>query len=61
MEFGLDTAERSPFSDTKLTLGVSNILDEAPDFAEAGFAAGYDLSQADMTQRFMYVRLSASF
>jgi iron complex outermembrane receptor protein len=51
----------SLFSQAKLTAGVLNLFDKDPDFAEAGFVAGYDLTQADMTQRFTYLRLSKSF
>jgi iron complex outermembrane receptor protein len=61
LELGAVFGESSLFSQAKLTAGVLNLFDKAPDFAEAGFAAGYDLSQADMTQRFTYLRLSKSF
>lgn len=45
----------------KLTAGMSNLLDDAPPFSEVGFDAGYDFSQADLWQRFGYLRISAQF
>ncbi len=61
LELGVVLGENSLFSQTKLTVGMLNLFDKAPDFAEAGFSAGYDISQADMKQRFTYLRLSKSF
>lgn len=61
LELGVVLGEHSPFRQTKLTVGMLNLFDEAPDFAEAGFSAGYDITQADMKQRFTYLRLSKSF
>ena len=42
----------------KLTLGVSNLFDEEPNFSEIGGESGYDLSQGDIRQRFGYINLS---
>jgi hypothetical protein len=42
----------------KLALGVENIFDTAPDFAEVGQAAGFDPSQGDLRQRFMFVKVA---
>lgn len=44
-----------------LQIGVSNLFDEAPSFAEIGGSQGYDLSQGDLRQRFGYVNLSKRF
>jgi iron complex outermembrane recepter protein len=49
------------FSGLKVTAGASNLFDEDVDFANAGLAFGYDVSQADMKQRFVYLRITKSF
>lgn len=45
----------------ELRAGVSNLFDEDPPFAENGGMAGVDGSQADLRQRFGYVKISKSF
>ncbi len=47
-------------SGLKLTVGVLNVFDESPPFAEVA-ASGYDPSQGDLRQRFGYVRLGYEF
>ena len=47
-------------SGLKLTVGVLNVFDEVPRFAEVA-ASGYDPSQGDLRQRFGYVRLGYEF
>ncbi len=44
-----------------LQLGVSNLFDEPPPFAEVGSPFGYDSSQGDLRQRFGYLNLSKRF
>jgi outer membrane receptor protein involved in Fe transport len=61
LELGEIFAGSSMFSDVKLTLGVLNLFDKEPPFALAGLSAGYDISQANLKQRFGYLRLSKSF
>lgn len=46
---------------TTLTVGTRNVFDQAPEFANAGAALGYDFSQSDLTRRFIYFRLSRRF
>lgn len=46
---------------SRFTLGARNVLNEAPEFAIAGGVSGYDFSQAELTQRFWYVRFSKRF
>lgn len=53
--------EGSLFAGSKLTLGMLNATNEAPDFARIHGASGYDMSQADLTQRFAYLRFSKRF
>ncbi len=45
----------------KLTLGVVNLFDKAPPFAELFYSLGYDLSQGDLRQRFGYLRAAYEF
>lgn len=61
LELGSLVGEDSLFAGSKFTLGMLNATNEAPDFARIGGAAGYDVSQADLTQRFAYVRFSKRF
>lgn len=44
-----------------LTVGVTDLFDDEPQFAEAGGYFGYDTSQGDLRQRFGYVRLGKRF
>lgn len=45
----------------KVTAGALNLMDEAVDFANAGLVFGFDVSQADLKQRFAYLRITKSF
>lgn len=47
--------------ESTLTFGARNVLDEEPEFANAGVYLGYDFSQGDLTGRFVYFRLSKRF
>lgn len=49
------------FDDLKLTAGALDLLDEDVDFANAGLSYGFDVSQADLQQRFAYLRITKSF
>jgi iron complex outermembrane receptor protein len=49
------------FNGMRITAGASNLFDEDVDFANAGLTFGYDVSQADLRQRFTYLRLTKSF
>lgn len=44
-----------------LTLGARNLFDKVPEFANVGVSFGYDFSQADLTRRFVYFRVSKRF
>lgn len=48
-------------SELKLTVGALNLLDEDVDFANVGLGLGFDVSQADLRQRFAYLRLTKAF
>ncbi|WP_129642724.1 TonB-dependent receptor plug domain-containing protein [Peristeroidobacter agariperforans] len=45
----------------KVTAGALNLFDEDVDFAHAGLMFGFDISQADLKQRFAYLRVTKSF
>ena len=49
------------WQDFKLQLGVKNVFDEQPSFAEIGYAIGFDSSQGDLAGRFGYLKLSKGF
>lgn len=53
--------EPAMFHGLKLTAGALNLFDKDVDFANAGFGLGFDVSQADMKQRFTYLRVTKSF
>jgi outer membrane receptor protein involved in Fe transport len=49
------------FDGLKLTAGALNVLNKDVDFAHAGAFLGYDVTQADLKQRFTYVRITKAF
>jgi iron complex outermembrane receptor protein len=49
------------WEDFTLQLGVKNVFDEQPAFAEIGYAIGFDSSQGDLIGRFGYLKLSKGF
>jgi hypothetical protein len=49
------------FKNMRLTAGAQNVFDEDVDFANVGLALGFDISQADLKQRFTYFRVMKSF
>ena len=62
VSLNLRQGQFSPWLDGfALQVGVSNLFDEAPPFAEVGSPFGFDMSQGDLRQRFGYVNLSKRF
>jgi len=49
------------WDDFKVQLGVQNVFDERPPFAEIGYENGFDTSQGDLAGRFGYLKLSKGF
>jgi len=49
------------WDDLKLQIGVKNVFDEQPPFAEIGYQNGFDTSQGDLAGRFGYLKLSKGF
>lgn len=54
-------SEHSPWSGFEIRIGVFNLFNEEPPFAEVGWFSGYDSSQGDLKQRFAYLKLSKKF
>jgi iron complex outermembrane receptor protein len=57
----LDMAGAALLDGSTLTVGARNLFDRAPEFAHAGASFGYDISQSDLTGRFLYFRLRKRF
>jgi iron complex outermembrane receptor protein len=51
----------SLLDESKITLGARNLFNEGPDFANAGASFGYDVSQSELTRRYVYFRISKQF
>lgn len=64
-QFSVDLGEavgpRSPWSGSEIRAGVTNLLDAEPPFAEVASFVGYDITQADLRQRFAYVKIAKKF
>lgn len=54
-------AQSSFFAGTVVRVGVINVFNKLPAFAEADGSSGYDISQGDLRGRFGYVSLSKGF
>ena len=65
LQASLDVAqawgEQSWASGLRMSVGVINAFDEAPEFSEIVGPLGFDQSQGDLRQRFGYLRLSYEF
>ncbi len=46
---------------TRVTLGISNIFDEAPPFSAAAFNDSYDARTYDITGRYLFLKLDRTF
>lgn len=53
--------EPALFDGLRLTVGALNLFDEDVDFANVGMGLGFDITQADLRQRFAYLRIKKSF
>jgi hypothetical protein len=54
------TDERSPWNGFEIRVGAFNLFNAEPPFAE-GWFEGYDTSQSDLRQRFIYLKLARKF
>lgn len=53
--------EGSPWKGFEIRAGAFNLFDAEPPFAEVAGPAGFDLTQADLRQRFAYLKLAKKF
>jgi iron complex outermembrane receptor protein len=64
-QFSLDltdmVAEQSYWAGVEVRAGVLNLLDAEPPFAEVSALNGFDPSQGELRQRFVYVKLTKKF
>ena len=61
VDLGEAVGRRSPWDGCEIRAGVFNLLDTEPPFAEVALFAGYDITQADLRQRFAYVKIAKRF
>jgi iron complex outermembrane recepter protein len=61
LDLGKIVGEQSPWNGLELRAGAFNLLDAEPPFAEAALFSGYDPTQADLRQRFAYVKIAKKF
>jgi iron complex outermembrane receptor protein len=64
-QFSLDLGKwagvQSPWNGFELRAGAFNLFDTQPPFAEVAAFVGYDNTQADLRQRFAYVKIAKKF
>ncbi len=62
VDFGRMRSGHSSWQENlRLTVGIANLFDKEPPFAELFFDAGYDYTQADLIGRTAYLNLSKGF
>jgi hypothetical protein len=61
VDLGKVAGEQSPWNGFELRAGAFNLFDDEPPFTEMALFAGYDITQADLRQRFAYVKLAKKF
>jgi iron complex outermembrane receptor protein len=58
---GAGIVDGSMWSGMRASLGASNVFDKEPPYAAIGGSLGYDTSQGDLRQRFVYFNVSKRF
>lgn len=61
VDLGYMAGERSPWRGFEIRAGAFNLFDTEPPFAEVDGPAGFDLTQADLRQRFAYLKVAKKF
>lgn len=61
VDLGERAGERSPWTGFVIRAGAFNLFDAEPPFAEVGVLAGFDTTQADLRQRFAYLKIAKTF
>jgi iron complex outermembrane recepter protein len=49
------------FEGSTIALGARNLFDESPEFSNSGASLGHDISQSELTRRFVYFRIGKRF
>ncbi len=61
VDLGKTVGEQSPWNGFEIRAGAFNLFDAEPPFAEVAGLLGYDTTQADLRQRFAYVKIAKKF
>jgi iron complex outermembrane receptor protein len=65
LQLSLDLGEmaggRSPWHGFEIRAGAFNVFNAEPPFAEVGVLAGFDTTQAELRQRFAYLKIAKTF
>jgi iron complex outermembrane recepter protein len=61
VDLGKMAGEQSPWNGFELRAGAVNLFDYEPPFTEMALYNGYDITQADLRQRFAYVKIAKKF
>jgi iron complex outermembrane recepter protein len=61
IDVGSSAPSETFWRDMRLTIGIENVFDSEPPFAEAGAFFGFDFTQGNLRKRFSYLRLTKRF
>jgi iron complex outermembrane recepter protein len=61
VDLGKLGGRQSPWNGFELRAGAFNVFDDEPPFTEMALFNGYDITQADLRQRFAYVKIAKKF
>jgi iron complex outermembrane receptor protein len=61
VDLGKIVGEQSSWNGFELRAGAVNLFNSEPPFSESALSAGYDATQADLRQRFAYVKIAKKF
>ena len=61
LDLGERAGERSPWNGFEIRAGAFNLFNAEPPFAEVGVLAGFDTTQAELRQRFAYLKVAKTF
>jgi iron complex outermembrane receptor protein len=61
IDLGEVVGRQSPWNGCEIRVGAFNLFDTEPAFAEVASFFGYDITEADLRQRFGYVKIAKKF
>jgi iron complex outermembrane recepter protein len=61
VDLGKMVGEQSLWNGFELRAGAFNLFDKEPPFTESALSGGFDATQADLRQRFAYVKIAKKF